>query len=117
MNTHKHPDTHTCANRHMHVQTGTYVHAHTHTMCVRICTCACRQMRTDTLSLGVTAPPDQSSEKDFMFLSEILQQFFFLSAPVKIHISAVSVFSSCLFPSGMAEVLKVFSSYFSLSLF
>lgn len=75
-------------------------------------------MRTDTLSLSVTAPPDQSSEKDFTFLSETLHQFCVLLVPLKIDGSAVSVFSSCLLPSGMAEeVLKVFSSYFSLSLF
>lgn len=72
-------------------------------------------MRTETLSLSVTGPPDQSSEKDFMFFSETLHQFCFLLARVKIHDSA---FSSCLLPSGMAEeLLKVFSSYFSLSLF
>jgi len=75
-------------------------------------------MDTETLSLSVTAPPDQSSEKDFMFLSKTLHQFRFLLAPVKIHDSAVSVFASRLLPRGMAEeVLKLFSCRLSLSLF
>lgn len=65
------------------------MHARARDVCAHMHVCV--QTRTDTLSLSVTTPPDQSSEEDFIFSSEILHRFCFLLVPVKIHDSAASV--------------------------
>lgn len=86
------------------------MHADSRGVCTHTHVCVHR----DTLSLSVMSLLIRVQKRTFMFLSETLLQFCFLLAPVKIHDSAVSVFPSCLIPGDMAEVLKVFSSYFCL---
>lgn len=73
--------------------------------------CACTERHSPSVLISLLI---RVQERTSMFLSETLLQFCFLLAPVKIHDSAVSIFPSCLVPGDMSEVLKVFSSYFSL---